>query len=276
MTDAALRLLRARLGTRDEPVVGGLPDEPKLDVPLMPGSEILGSIVHRQPPMVSVYIDADASAEEMLAFYEREYATRGWRSQMPNKRRMRRSGFIGATDQPVTRRAFCRSETEPYYELRISPEEPRIRLSWYAVSRGMVHPCSSGRPDEPMHGPPHDAMPALEGPPGVPVRGGGGGGGPAEWSTYGSALTSMPPHDLMEHFVTSIAAQGHELIQRGAGEGVATSRWRVKRPGWEGLLVIAEQRPDVRHLLFLCFSEAAQEDLHGGWSSYSAMGRVGP
>lgn len=279
VSDPALRLLHAYLGSIDEPVVGGLPDDPKIDAPVIEGGEIVGSIVHRHPPMVTVYIDTTADPEEIVAFYEREYRGRGWRSQVPQEPRMGGgfgfTGFGSDTSPERNTRVFCKSEREPYYRLTIIEGEPRIHLSWHATSQGMFHPCSEQPADdrERMHGPAVGAMPTLQGPPNVPIRGGGGGGSSDEWSTYGSALTTMPASELMDHFVDSISGQGHELIERGAGDRVAWSRWRTKKEGWEGFLVVAEQRPDVRHLLFITFTEAAVENLRGwrsvssGWSS---------
>jgi hypothetical protein len=276
MADAALRLLRAYLGRFDEAVVGGLPDAPKLDVPLMPGSEILGSVVHKHPAMVSMFIDAKAEPAEIVAFYEREYASRGWRPQLPNVPSMHPSGFASAPEPRPLTRVFCKGETEPYYQLTIVPQEPRIHLSWHAVSQGIVHPCSSEAADprmRMMHGPPTEVIPLLEGPPGVAVRPSGSGGSSDEWSTYGSALTKMPASELMDHFVNKIAAQGHDLIERGAGDRVSWSRWRMKKKGWEGFLIVVEQRADIRHLMFLSYTEGAVDNLRqwqsfsGGWTS---------
>lgn len=275
VTDAALRLFRAYLGRLDEPVVGGLPDDPRIDVPLMPGAEVVGSVIHRHPAMVSVFIDAKVEPVEIIAFYEREYAARGWRPQLPSMPHMQSSGFASAPAPQPEMRVFCKGETEPYYQLSVVLQEPRIRLSWHAVSQGIYHPCSSEAtdPQTRMHGPPADAMPLLEGPEGVAIRGGGGGGSPNEWSTYGSALTTAPASELMDHFVRKVSDQGHDLVERGAGDRVSWSRWRMKKKDWEGFLVVAEQRADVRHLMFLTYTEGAMENLRhwqafsGGWSS---------
>jgi hypothetical protein len=263
-----------------DPIVAGLPEDPKIDAPLPPGSELLGSIVRRFPAMVDVFADSGLDPAEIVAFYDREYASRGWRAQSPAMPPMPGSGFVssGISAGPQSRRLFCKGEDGPYYQLAVLPEQPRIRLSWHARSQGMFHPCSSQPPDQRMHGPPADVVPRLEGPPGIAIRGGGSGGGGDEWSTYGSALTEMPAAELMEHFVRSVEEQGHELLERGAGDRVAWSRWRMKKKGWDGFLVVAEQRADVRHLMFLAFTEGAIDNMRQwrsfstGWSSWMIGG----
>lgn len=277
MPDEALRLLRAYLGPMQEAVVGALPEDPKVDIPLPAGSTLVGSITSRHGPTVTAYIESALEPQELLAFYESEYAARGWRAQAPAMWSMGGGGYGFMSSQAPTAtpemRVFCKSELEPYYRLQLLPDQPRVRVSWHAAAEGMPHPCSTEPPERRMHGPSADAMPRLEGPPGVAVRGGGGGGGGDEWSTYGSALTNMPAGDLMEHFVTTIADQGHELLERGTAERVAWSRWRMKKKGWEGFLSVIEQRPDVRHLTFLTYTERAIENIRQwqafstGWSS---------
>lgn len=138
MSDAALRLLRAYLGSMQDPIVADLPEDPKIDAPLPDSSEILGSIVHRHPPMVTVYIDSSREPSEIVSFYEREYGARGWRAQVPNVPHMQMSGFMaaGAAQPPPHMRVFCKGESEPYYRLEVLPDQPRIRLSWHAMSQG--------------------------------------------------------------------------------------------------------------------------------------------
>lgn len=215
MPDASLRLLRAYLGRLQEPIVGALPEEPKLDMPLPAGAELVGSVLHRHPPMVTAYIDSGLETSEIVSFYEREYDARGWRPQLPNMPQMQMSGFMaaGGGQPPPHMRVFCKGEAEPYYRLEVLPDQPRIRLSWHAMSQGVVHPCSTQPMQPGMHGPSPDVIPRLEGPADVPIRGGGGGGSSDEWSTYGSAHTTMPAAELMDHFARSISEQDHELIE---------------------------------------------------------------
>lgn len=271
MADASLRLLRAYLGRSQEPIVGALPQEPKLDMPLPAGAELVGSVSHRHPPMVTAYIDSELEPSEIVAFYEREYDGRGWRPQLPNMPQMQMSGFMaaGGGQPPPHMRVFCKGESEPYYRLEVLPDQPRIRLSWHAMSQGVVHPCSTQPMHPGMHGPSPDVIPRLEGPADVPIRGGGGGGSSDEWSTYGSAHTAMPAAELMDHFAGSISEQGHELIERGSGDRVAWAQWRMKKKGWEGFLIVAEQRPDVRHLTFISYTEGAIENLRN-WQTFSS------
>lgn len=272
MDDALLRLFRAHLGPMQRPFIGTLPDEPKIEVPLPPGARLIGSIVHGRPmpPTVNVYVDSDLPASDALAFYEREYGALGYRAQKPAMPHMGGGGFVpsGVPGAAGDARVFCRGEDDPYYQLGVGQTEPRIRVSWHAKTPGMYHPCSA-QPMERMHGPSTDQMPRLEGPPGVPVHGGGGGGSSDEWSTYGSALTTMPAAELMDHFVKGVEGQGHELLERGVGDRVAWSKWRMKKKGWEGFLVIAEQRADLRHLMFLTYTDGSVENMRG-WASFGS------
>lgn len=265
-----MRLFRAHFGPMQEPFVGALPSDPKIDAPVPPDATLVGSVVHRHPLSVTVYADTDLAAADVLAFYEREYGARGWRAQKPAMPPMAGGGFVsrGFAGGPPDGRVFCKGEDEPYYQVAVMPVPPRIRLSYHAKGPGMYHPCSTQPSDRGMHGPPQDTMPRLEAPAGVAVRGGGGGGSSDEWSTYGSALTTMPAEELMDHFVRGIEAQGHELLERGAGDRVAWSRWRMKKKGWEGFLVVAAQRPDLRHLTFLTYTEGAIENIRA-WQQYS-------
>jgi hypothetical protein len=236
---------------------------------------VIGSIVQPMPGMVHAYIEAPGDRDELLAFYEREYGSRGWRSQEPNYPQPLGYGFVsamGGPGGPPQTRVFCKGEDGPFYRADIRPGDPPVVAVTYNYGQsGIPHPCSKEPfPRMGMHQP--DVVPTLQGPPGVPIQGGGGGGGSDSWQTSGSALTEMAAAVLMDHFASQLEHQGCVLIDRGSAGPVAWSRWRLKKPGWEALVVVIEQSKDLRYLMLLAQSERAQKQMRtwqtaSGWSS---------
>lgn len=64
-----------------EPSVGALQDDPRVEIPLSDGSSLLGSVTDRHGRMVTLYIETKLEPAEIVAFYERAYAGGGWRPQ---------------------------------------------------------------------------------------------------------------------------------------------------------------------------------------------------
>lgn len=212
----------------------------------------------------------------MLAFFEREYERRGWKGQEPSLPRHPAQGFVPSMGAPLTgvhMRVFCRGEDGPLYRLEIRPlDSPVIVVTHTYGQTGMPHPCSKEPvPRTGMHYP--DFIPTLQGPPGVPIHGGGGGGGSDSWYTSGSAFTDMPAVSLLDHFAPQLEEQGGTLIDRGSSGPVAWGRWKLKKEGWEALVVVLEQRKDVRYLMLHAQSERAHDQMRmwrqygSGWSS---------
>ena len=170
-------------------------------------------------------------------------------------------------------RVYCKGEDGPYYRVEVRPVEPQLLVVTYNGGQsGMPHPCSKEPfPRQGMHYPEH--IPALEGPAGVPIQGGGAGGSSDSWYTSGSALTEMSAAALMDHFAPQLETQGATIVDRGSAGPVAWGRWRLKKQGWEALVIVVEQAKDRRYLMLLAESERAGQNLRswqaysGGWSS---------
>lgn len=275
--DDALRLIRAHLGPYTEVHVGALPAEPQLEIPVPPNGRLIGSVTFRPQSTVNSYFETSGPMDDIFAFYDREYEARGWHGQEPNLPRPHGGrGFVASTPfaGQLRMRVYCKGEDGPFYRVEIRAGDPPLAVVTYnGGMAGMPHPCSKEPfPQRGMEYPEH--VPTLEGPAGVPIHAGGGGGSSDSWHTSGTALTEMTAAELMDHFVPQLASQGATLIDRGAAGPVAWGRWRLRRLGWEALVIVIEQATDRRYLMLLAESERAGRNMRswqtysGGWSSF--------
>src|SRR5581483_5152650 len=169
-----------------ELLVGQLPADPALDIPVPAGGRLVGSAVRHGPGLqgpgagaaVQVVIDAPGSPTEVAAFYAQALADRGWTTGSSYGG----SHMGGFQQPPVTSSAyFCRDDGQGAFYIQAQPRAGRqgltdVRVSFMentpACSTPSVSPYS-----EPPSMSPYQSLPALYPPDGVTIRQNGGYGG---------------------------------------------------------------------------------------------------
>jgi hypothetical protein len=267
---------------------GQLPGDLPLDVPLLPGSRIVGSVVHssdqseRQTggsdaqalPEVApgtesvIVLDTPQAAADVRAFYERELAARGWKAAPHDP--FKPSGFQPA--QIPFPQVFCQSSVGAWLSVSVLPMTSGlsdVRLSIYANAAG--GPCTSfpGQASLLAGSPPGaELIPPLYGPEGVHLGPTGGGGGPGRWTSDATISTEQGVAELEAYFARQLQAAGWTRLTGRADGPLAWSTWKVPSEGeWQGLLFVLElPGTDRRELHVQAISASAE------FSPYSQRG----
>jgi len=182
--DQGLRELAQRLLTHAHPegptsvevLLRRLPESVAVEIPMPPGSHLLGSVLHSRqgrPTLMEAVFDSEREPHEVVTAYEPELAQRGWNAF---------EGFGGMHGGFVPGgmgegRSFRQDNKGPVLMVAASagkakPTDLRLRLDWEII-RHLPEMRRHGRPEG------AERMPTLGPPSGIFLRGGGGGGGGA-------------------------------------------------------------------------------------------------
>ena len=264
-------ILRARL------FAGALPPDLTFEVPLLPGSRLIGSAVvplsEENGPIatgegLTVILDTEASEGAVLAFYQDALLARGWTIAEPY-RDVGGGGFRPAYLPGGT--LFCQGAYGPWlavfvYERAGEPNEVRLQ-----GGTGYPNLCGGPPPEgppppppgaPPSPSPPPDILPRITLPRGVELVGVLGEatlGGPGTRAANATAITAMSAAELEAHIAAQLAAAGWTWLAGRVDGPLAWSLWRL--PGEDerhGLLTVWEGLPgqDRRVLrLVIAFTE---------------------
>jgi hypothetical protein len=230
---------------------GALPDVDAIEaLPIPRGATLVGSLARdgnaKMGPGTSyeVVLDAPGGATELLGFYKRELAARGWDTQHDG------SGYPATGFQPTLQSAhalFCKASSGPWLNLSVWPRQGApadVRLYVETASPGPCGMAGRGGPG----GMPSEmaAMPALYPPDGAVLQM----GGPGRWTSEAVAETALGVADLEAHFARQLEAAGwsRQAGAAAAGAPVAWSTWR--KDDWRGVLYAAEGAADRKQLRF--------------------------
>ena len=248
--------LRARL------FPGALPPTLPLDLPLPPGSRLVGSAVapslaggpdFAHAETIEVVLDAPGTPDEIVAFYEGALTERGWtaaRDQGPEPGGFvpeRLGGFQPSSIPSIV--FFCPGAAGGWLALVVTPAPGGLTDVRVHLETGFPGPC--GGPGGPMRLPPGaELLPPLNAPPGVPVLPGGMGGGPGLWTAVAVALTGRSAAELEAHYARQLAAAGWTRLDGGVVGPLAWSTWTVPGAGeWQGFLAVREAPGPDRRVL---------------------------
>ena len=230
-------------------LVGALPSGLPLELPIIMGSEVLGSMV-RGPRerflTADIVFDVPQSEPEVLAFYRSQLGQLGWPEAAP---RHHPGGGFTAALFPTTP-SFCRGPQGPWLSVRvfaIGAGKSDVRLH---VNQEHPGPCAPLPPQFQLMR--DDLLPALEAPEGVLMRPGRGGGDQNYRDSQAYADTSLSVDDLEGFFGRQLEAAGWTRTSHGVSEALAESTWRLPKEGeWFGLLFALNPGVDRRRLLYL-------------------------
>lgn len=274
-TDLAERLLAHHFGGSARAYVGRIPDHTNVSLPLPREARLVGSVLtgaEDDPDAINLYLETGSKPDVVLGFFDDALAEAGFHATGPSEPRMGRQGFVPSRQMVDGRmRLYCRGESGPYYSVSLRPAgtDLIVSLHWSSGRMGFS-PCATDAPGR--HGPPDmDTLPTLEGPDGVPLRGGGGGGSPDHWTSYGTAFTKMAARDLLGHFVPQLERQGVAVDDTGDAGPVAWCRGQMRDQERRIFLLIFEQWEEVRSLTLVSMTPHAERNVRrmydSGWSA---------
>jgi hypothetical protein len=258
--DLALRLLAqedpvSRTVEKPGILVGRLPEEAPVDIPILDGFVVVGSLVRSDPEpygdaTIEVVLDTRMSAGQAREAYRERMVAAGWSE--PEHPGLRGGGFdfvpVGTTT------LFCRSEQGPalffsaHEGTRNDPETPTdIRLRLITGSRHS--PCAPERNE-----PDFDRIIPLLTPPSGSYQFPGGGGGGID-SAYSDATleTDLDPAAVGTHYAAQLEEAGWSRLDEGQGGPQAWSIWSFTdedRQPWEGVFT-ALRTPQTPSRYFL-------------------------
>ncbi len=261
--ELAIRLLSnedpvARAVLKPRILVGRLPEEMPVEIPMPEGFSVVGSLVRSEPdphgdPTVEVVLDARMPAEQARDAYREQMSAAGWSE--PERRGPRGGGFgfrpVGATA------LLCRSDRGPALFLSAHEEQPdgrdaptdfRLRL----IMGSRHSPCAP----EPYYEPEFERIiPHLEPPLGSYQWPGGGGGGTGDAYSTATLESDLDTAAIGAHYVAQLEEGGWSLSEEGRGGPQAWSTWSFTDEDgqpWSGVffaLRLAES--PRRHFLFV-------------------------
>ncbi len=223
----ALRLLATRMlwsyfpGDLESPedvrlIVGALPDTLPVDVPLPDGCRVVGSMV-RGRREISIVLDSDQPAEQVLGFYRERLTAAGWRvPTLP--------GHGGFTSGFMDRRAiYCWGSRGPalyVYARPLSGGPTDVRLDLHLDARHS--PCGQRFMGPEME----NLIPFLSPPTGGRQSPEGGGGGGDSWRSYATLETDLDLAAVAEHYARQLEQAG--WTRMGAGQDSSLA-WNTGR-----------------------------------------------
>ncbi len=247
----ALRLLALQHSGEQAPrlLLGRLPDDLPLRLPLPPGAQVVGSLVHGQSIdetpvtlLATILVDAPLAGERVSEFYIEQLKALGWTFQS-----FHGGGFVSVLPGGFAHLRF----TSPVdgYALMITAQPghgsasaaaPETTLSiivhrdnpqMAARRRGMGH--ENMRANESL-------IPTLMPPPGALQQGGGSGGGMKRWEANTRMESERPVAEVIAWYDRQLTRGGWTRRNGDASGPVGWSFWSLTDSAgepWRGLLV---------------------------------------
>ncbi len=237
---AALRALAERLLAQpgglqgNDPmtalIVGQLPPDLPVALPVPPGDTVVGGVTRRSGAMPvnwEVVLDAPGAPDDLLALYRQAFTDLGWTTPLqigPTGQH----GFL-TTSIVSTGLTFCQKSTGPYASVSVTPAMPandvRVRVDTNAGSCG-----NTGGNDAFIQA--QNRLPALAPPTGVMIQGGGSSGNSnGRFQTTATARTTLSAADLEAGYAGQLAAAGWTRVTGATDGPLAWSTWTVPGDG---------------------------------------------
>ena len=242
------------------------------DLPFPPGVHLVGSLV-RTPRWSTVVLDSTLTPEQVLAYYRRELAARGWHEPAVGTPRLGGFAASGLPGQPASLRAvFVRGEQGPtltVQALALANAPTDVRLDFQTDPQAVPR---APRGSFPMM---TTVLPTIAPPPGAWQWPLGGSTSPTLALSSTAVEADADLAALAAHYRQELERAGWilgSIAQQGA---VAWSAWTFRdeqQAAWTGLLYLL-QRPDTprRFLAHLYAEQVGAAPMSAGGLSYAAL-----
>ncbi len=282
-----LRELALRLSTHpgdprnDNPqlLVGQLPDNLAIPVPLPENSRLLGTLI-RSPQSINVILDTTLLPAAVLSFYKESLAASGWNELEEMHPGMHGGGFVHTGFRGFENHAiYCKGLDGPAFSIIAYERKPGLTDAQLDINFGSEYsPCTQpNRMQRRMaHHHMHNLIPSLEPPEGAKQQAGGGGGGGDSWHSNATLDAEMPLDALATHYDAQLRKGGWTQTDAGISGPLAWSTWTIQdedNQPWNGLFFILKRPGKERqHVLEIRVDWDKKEEKRGGWFSYSSPG----
>lgn len=282
-----LRELALRLSTypgdprNDDPqlLVGQLPDNIAIPVPLPENSRILGTLI-RSTESIDVIVDCQLSPAAVLTFYKESLAASGWNELNEMHPAMHGGGFVHSGFPAFENRAtYCKGPDGPAFSINAYERKQGLTDVRLDINFGNEYsPCRQpNRMQRRMaHHQMRNLIPPLEPPKGAKQQSGGGGGGGDSWHSNATLDTEMQLDALAAHYAAQLLKGGWTQTGAGISGPLAWSTWTFQdeeNEPWNGFFYILKRPGKERqHVLEVRVDWDKQEEQRGSWFSYSSLG----
>jgi hypothetical protein len=258
-------------------LVGQLPDNLAIAVPLPENSHLLGTLIRSQEQLDIVF-DSELSPSAALNFYKEQLAASGW-NELDEMRHAMHGGFVHSGIRGFENRAtFCKGPDGPAFTVNALERKQGLTDVRLDINFGNEYsPCrQTNRMHQRMaHHQMQNLIPPLEPPKGARQQGGGGGGGGDSWHSNATLDTEMQLDALAVHYNAQLLKGGWTQTDAGIAGPLAWSTWTLRdedNEPWNGLFFILKRPGKERqYVLEVRIDWDKKEQPHGGWFSYSSL-----
>lgn len=261
-----------------ELLVGQLPADLPVAVPLPPQSRVIGSLASQES--ANIVLDCDLGAEAVLDFYREQLGAQGW--TIPGMRGPRQGGFVHESAAgPQAYVQFCQGNRGLSVTIHEAPGRPlpvHLQLDTYDDPR--QSPCAPPDPRLAMRDRIWAVIPPLTPPLGARQRPEGGSGGQDVVITTARLKADLNLAAVTAHYARQFERAQWTHLDEGTSGPAGWSAWSFKDEGgtpWHGLFVALRQ-PHAPNEYFLLARAARDDDVsgeprvtsgmsvHGGWT----------
>jgi hypothetical protein len=242
LRELALRLATYPADPRvDDPqlLVGQIPPNLSIEVPIPEGSRILGSLL-RSKENIDIVLDCALSPDEVVQFYKERLAAAGW-NELETMRPLH-GGFVTTRAFGFQHHAvFCLGSQGTSFSVNAQPGKnatSHVRIDLNTSSE--FSPCLQMSRQR-MHRGLHELIPPLYPPQGARQQDGGGSGSMGSWYTSATLLTDAELPALVTHYHPQLVKGGWTLTGEGQSGPLAWSTWTFQdedKESWRGLFFI--------------------------------------
>ncbi len=237
----ALRLLGKEFPGDSKPesvqiIVGRLPDQLPVEIPLPENSRILGSYVNLQWQTIYIEFDTDLPVNRIFNFYRERLLSSGWHSpEIPRPM----GGFH--PNLSTNRALFCRAHRGPVLSIYVSTVPHQLtQVSLSINSDPNNRSCAKlSRSSNFYEG--YELIPNLTPPVNSKQFGQQSGSGGDNANSRTMLETNLDLLSVTAHYQTQLEEVGWTCFEQGHGEALAWSTWRFRdqeEESWYGLFFV--------------------------------------
>ena len=246
-------------------LVGQLPPDLPLELPLPEGSRLLGSLAVENP---MIAIESQLAGEDVVTFYRERLTTAGWTVQ--EHFGPMQGGFVHSSRSDHSMATFFTPDDRFTLAVMTAPA-PGGRTTVQLTLQGEV---AEFRPRLRPHRDDFMAvLPPIRGPKGAMQMPGGGGAGPDHVDTSATLESDLDLATVSAHYLGELAHVGWQQLDAGASGPVAWSTWSFTdqdSAAWQALLLIL-QRPGRQGNYALTLRAERERDASQSGSAHSVV-----